>query len=80
MRRFKKLQAIFFIVLNALISVIKSPRIPACYPNWVGQIFFGFPISIYRLHHFIIKIKTNLNFAGKISIYRSRRLLDLDDD
>lgn len=33
MRRFKKLQAIFFIVLNALISVIKLPRIPARYPN-----------------------------------------------
>lgn len=42
MRRFKKLQAIFFIVLNALISVIKLSRIPTRYPK----------ISQHKLHSF----------------------------
>ena len=31
MRRFKKLQTIFFTILNTFISVIKLPRIPAYY-------------------------------------------------
>lgn len=33
MRRFKKLQTIFFTILNTFISVIKLPRIPAYYPK-----------------------------------------------
>ena len=33
MRRFKKLQAIFFTILNAFISVIKLSRIHVLYPK-----------------------------------------------